>query len=92
MELPPPDFSLAPEAPGPGQTLVEVIPYPPEESRFVITVDGAGLHRVFEDFWVTSWVGDGGPAFWQRSGPMHLTDTLARARAALGRGLCFPEA
>jgi len=92
MDLPLPDYGVSPEPPPPGQTVVEVVPYPPEECRFIITVDAGGAHRVFEDGWVTSWVREGGPAFWRRSGPIHFTDTLARARSAIGRGLEFPSA
>ena len=91
MDLPPPDFTVAPEPPDTGQTIVEVVPYASDECRFIITVDTAGLYRVLEDTWVTSWVREGGPAFWQRGGAVHYTDTLARARAALGRDLQFPS-
>ena len=83
MDTPPPNYNVPPETPAAGQTTVEVLPLPTEDSRFIITVDTQGTYRVFDDYWVTSGIYAGDTPYWHCTGPVHLTDTLERARECI---------
>ncbi|MCI0535438.1 MAG: hypothetical protein L0Z50_09420 [Verrucomicrobiales bacterium] len=79
MKFPPPAHDIAPE-PVADQAIVDTLLSRSGDRRLIITVDAADLYRVYEEHWNTTWIGDGGSAFWSRNGPMHFTDSIEDAR------------
>jgi hypothetical protein len=79
MQFPEAQFDQAPEPFPDGQMLVESVLLSSKKLRFLVTQGDDGVFRVFEEHWNTTWVGEGGPAFWCRNGPMALVASAAEA-------------